>query len=199
ASVYRALFMGSVIPLNDHRLSGDAIIEHIAGALPPGAEASLMGMQNIKGTGLDFVYRWLSIDLVSGILSELEHSSGAQRAALLNQLLLHDNYGALDAQLALDGLQSRKLSDPHAGALPYDAVIDRLQAELRDNGPHGDRVDSLAERARTFIGNTFDFVDSILRRISAARIMKRLVQGELANADAAKEMRALVARAKTHI
>src|SRR5262249_43498657 len=60
-AAYRALWKETVVPMRDSSLTGDQILDVIARGVPPGVHASIMGVQNIKGTGLDFVYRWVSI------------------------------------------------------------------------------------------------------------------------------------------
>ena len=37
-----------------------------AAPAPPGVRVTVMGTQNIKGTGLDFVYRWLALAAALG-------------------------------------------------------------------------------------------------------------------------------------
>src|SRR5207253_3510855 len=93
ADAYRALFHEQVIPLYDASLTGDQVIDAIARAIPPGAHGSLIGIQNIKGTGLDFVYRWVSFGLVHRALEKLASPSADARAEALRELLAHDDYG----------------------------------------------------------------------------------------------------------
>ncbi|MBM3216126.1 HEAT repeat domain-containing protein [Candidatus Poribacteria bacterium] len=59
-----------VIP--DAGATGDQIIDRIARCSPPGFTVRIMGVQNIKGTGLDFAYRWLSLEKVHESLPKLE-------------------------------------------------------------------------------------------------------------------------------
>lgn len=101
----RALFAESLVPLHDSTLSGDAILDRIAAECPPGAQASIMGVQNIKGTGLDFVYRWVSVELVQRMLSGLVAKTEEAREQALTQLMIHDDYGKLDATLALAAVE----------------------------------------------------------------------------------------------
>src|SRR5205823_356969 len=63
ADAYRALFWETIVPLHDATLTGDQVIDRVARAIPPGAHGAIMGVQNIKGTGLDFIYRWVSLDV----------------------------------------------------------------------------------------------------------------------------------------
>ncbi|MCB1777625.1 MAG: HEAT repeat domain-containing protein, partial [Candidatus Competibacteraceae bacterium] len=51
-------FARKFIVIRDPHASGEQIIARIVNETPPGMTHRLMGMQNIKGPGLDFVYRW---------------------------------------------------------------------------------------------------------------------------------------------
>ncbi|MDH3376684.1 MAG: hypothetical protein OEQ39_06905 [Gammaproteobacteria bacterium] len=47
-----------LVVVDDPHTPGEQIIDRICRETPPGIRNRIMGMQNIKGTGLDFVYRW---------------------------------------------------------------------------------------------------------------------------------------------
>ncbi len=51
-------FERKLVTIRDPHASGDQIINRIVESTPPGLQNRIMGLQNIKGTGLDFVYRW---------------------------------------------------------------------------------------------------------------------------------------------
>ncbi len=59
--LFRERFWRMVVTIQDAQSSGDAIIAHIARSVAPGSDIQIMGTQNIKGTGLDFVYRWVEL------------------------------------------------------------------------------------------------------------------------------------------
>ncbi|HEY6009731.1 MAG TPA: hypothetical protein VIU40_15505, partial [Geobacteraceae bacterium] len=50
--------LSKIIVVEDYYASGNQIIDLIARHTPPGFLNRIMGIQNIKGTGLDFVYAW---------------------------------------------------------------------------------------------------------------------------------------------
>ena len=54
-------------PLIATTLGGCEIIELIGQLTPPGFLNRIMGIQNIKGTGLDFVYRWQAWQALRGM------------------------------------------------------------------------------------------------------------------------------------
>jgi len=58
-----------------------------------------MGLQSIKGTGLDFVYRWVSLDLVARALEKVRSPHAEERDAALRELLTHEDWGHIDARM----------------------------------------------------------------------------------------------------
>jgi poly-gamma-glutamate synthase PgsB/CapB len=197
ATSYRDLFMESLLPLYDPALSGDAIIDRIALAVPPGARASILGLQNIKGTGLDFAYRWTSIETVMRLLEGLRAPTREGREHALMQLMVHDDYGMIDAGLALRAVESaRAQAHEHAGA--YDAVVARLRGLVRDRGERiARRTDArTSDELRKAVGETFDFLDSVRRRRMARHVMNQLVRGRISHATAALLMRRILGRSK---
>jgi gamma-polyglutamate synthase len=191
-SVYTAIFEASLIPLHESALSGDQVIDRIAKAIPIGTEGSIMGLQNIKGTGLDFVYRWVGADTTCRALAKLTGPSEAERAAGLLELSVHGDWGLLDARHVRERL---KTSDPALTAgvaalqAKLDAVILEKQTALGKATKSGSGFSA-------FIGLTFDFLDAVRRTHMAGAVLDSLVSGHISHASAAKKMRAILARSK---
>jgi hypothetical protein len=197
AAAYRSIFLESLVVLDDPELSGDAIIDAVASAVPPGAEARILGVQNIKGTGLDFVYRWVSIDMVVRAIRHLESPSREHRERALTELLVHDDYGMIDAALARDAIDRAcaRYPDP---SLPYEAARDRVSAVAAErlgrlNSRH---APAFEDRVRKLVGETLDFADAVRRRRLSARVVDALAKGQISHATAAIRMRRIVARMK---
>jgi gamma-polyglutamate synthase len=197
-ATYRALFEESLVPIVDATTSGDAIIEAIALQVPPGAHAAIMGLQNIKGTGLDFVYRWVSLDMVERMLQGLHATAREQRERALTQLLVHDDYGMLDAATALAAVSAARARDPEASTLPYPPVITRLTEIVakRTALARTKHTRSLVDRGRQLIGETLDFLDAVRRRGLARHVLDALVEQRVSHATAAVRMREIMARSK---
>lgn len=68
---YRAAFMSTVEVLSDPATPGVDVIRRCAIQAPPGAPVHVIGMQNIKGTGLDFANRWVAIGRLHRLLEDL--------------------------------------------------------------------------------------------------------------------------------
>jgi poly-gamma-glutamate synthase PgsB/CapB len=200
AEVYRGIFEASLVPLHDANLTGDAILTRIADACPPGARITIHGVQNIKGTGLDFVYRWVSIGTVHAELERLEHTDPARRAEAVRALASHGDWGIVDAELALATVRARAASDPAGAEIGYEALATRLTATVRERaaritaGPA--KKKSAGEHVRAVVGTTFDSVDAMKRRALAKRVLDALLAGHISHATAAIRMRAILARSK---
>ncbi|MBI2392473.1 MAG: hypothetical protein HYV09_23010 [Deltaproteobacteria bacterium] len=198
ARTYRAIFAESIVSLEDPDLTGDQVLDRIARSVPPGAHARIMGAQNIKGTGLDFVYRWVSIDMVHKYLALLESPIVDKREEALRALSMHGDYGLLDARLALERIEQVRAHDPHAGTLPYDVATARLREVVaaRERKLVVRRGRSVSEVVRGAIGKTFDYLDATRRRRMASELLAALVSGRVSHAAAARKMREIVARTK---
>lgn len=194
-AAYEAMYMETIVPLYDSALSGDQIIDRIAKLVPEGAHAAIMGIQNIKGTGLDFVYRWVAVDRVARAVARLDAASPDARADGVRELVVHDDYGLLDAKMALEALP--RVSDP-ALASQVAALGPRLRAivEKRSAALTAARADTFGDKVRAFVGKTFDYMDSIRRQNMARRVVDDLVAGRISHPQAAIRMRDVVARAK---
>jgi CheY-like chemotaxis protein len=122
SAAYRAMFEATLVALHDPSLSGDAIIESVARAVAPGVHASVIGVQNIKGTGLDFVYRWVSMGRVSRLRDGLGSSIASDRREALRGLAAHDDYGIVDATIAREAVRRARQGDAELGLEAYEAV-----------------------------------------------------------------------------
>jgi hypothetical protein len=196
-SGYRALFEDLLVVVDDPGETGDQIIDRCARAVPPGTNASLMGIQNIKGTGLDFVYRWLALDQTSARLARLASDERATRITALRELDGFEDYGLVDAGIAL------------ATLTPYVATLRDEQEALHARRAL-ERVKTIHEqrsRALTMVSNEgvwsriaapleamLDPIDSMRRRRRATRVIDDLVAHRISHGRAAKEMRALYDR-----
>lgn len=68
------VFKSKWVVVEDYYSSGNQTIDIMLQNTPPGLTARLIGVQNIKGTGLDFIYRWQAWDVVHKHCETLCHS-----------------------------------------------------------------------------------------------------------------------------
>jgi hypothetical protein len=197
---FESSFLAKLYILPDSGSTGDQVIDFIARRLAPGLEWDLHGCQNIKGTGLDFVYRFTSYERVTSWLRELEEQPD-DRAMTLSSLQAHTDYGLFDATLAYDFAERAQASNelawqPHQVALK--ALCDRL-GPLRQEKAARLRTaqrQSLLMRLCGYIEPFVDHLDAIRRHRRSVHIMRQLVSGKMSQARAVETLRALTGRQK---
>lgn len=118
------LFSARLITVRDYYTKGNTLIRDIAMAAPPGLRIRCMGLQNIKGTGLDFVYRWQAWD---------------RHARLCERMLARQPDVALDAVRTLS-------ASPELGILEYERIA---QTIARARGSHVSQSDEYQACLRT--------------------------------------------------
>lgn len=199
-TLYRELFLERVATVERADTTGDGVIDFVARQVAPGHKARLMGCQNIKGTGLDFVYRWLSVDAVRTALVRLE-TDPSSRSETLSWILSRPDFGLLDCREALAKLRAIRADGApewaeHAALV--DAAIERLVRVERERLTKMtvSAKKALWERALQRVEPLVDHLDSVRRRHHATRIMGDLFEGRLGQGRAALLMRDLVAREK---
>ena len=193
---YTELFLELVDVVEDPATTGDQVVLRCALAVPPGVRALVMGTQNIKGTGLDFVYRWIALDVAQHDLSALASKDPETRSLALRRLASPDDPGLMDAGLVAARLAART---PGAGEAALQGRAQE-QAEAR----HAARRAALVQRARRGRGDALlgwlegwvDFLDGARRHHRAKQVMRDLVDQRISHARAARAMRELDARAK---
>ncbi|MBA3502549.1 MAG: poly-gamma-glutamate synthase PgsB [Myxococcota bacterium] len=194
---YHELFMDQLVVVEDQNESGDQIIDRCARAVPPGTRVSVMGIQNIKGTGLDFVYRWLALDTTMLRLARLDGEDREARLQSLRELDGFEDYGMVDS-----GIAAQALAAYAQRGLDDDELVYVQSALERVRSIHEDRKRALAQastkdvRARLISGieTLLDPLDSVRRRSRASAIMQDLIDHRISHGRAAKEMRALYDR-----
>ncbi len=195
-----ARFESKLAVLHDSDATGDQVIDFVARQLPPGLTLELLGCQNIKGTGLDFVYRFTSLGRVDHWLRLLDEQP-EDRGATLHQLLSHADYGLLDSKLALDAV-SAALEVPTADWEPHRATLERLKERLSEL--YQSKFQSLSVKRRRsalsvvlgWVEPFIDHLDAISRHKRAVRTMHELINGRIPQAVAVERLRELTARQK---
>ncbi|MFY0641075.1 MAG: hypothetical protein JXR16_08520 [Bermanella sp.] len=92
--------------VDDEHISGNALIQLMMNNTPIGLCNKMIGLQNIKGTGLDFVYRWQGWQKTHELCQKLNGSNTilAQNAAKALSGL--SDFGLLDHELVVSTCQS---------------------------------------------------------------------------------------------
>ena len=203
---YRVMFDDMLVVVEDPKTKGDAIVQACARCVPPGTHVRIMGTQNIKGTGLDFVYRWLAVDAVVTELKILRGPEDDGRLGALERLQAFADHGVMDL-----GLLHRYLRENEPRGQAERAPFDRLKAKVDPaytkkrapfeaatgpDAPGGKKKKTWVESAASWIEGWLDFLDGARRFHGSAAIMKDLVHGRVSHPRAAVLMREIYAREK---
>jgi poly-gamma-glutamate synthase PgsB/CapB len=205
--LYGALFRATLVVIDDPASTGDQIIDRLARTVPPGFRARVMGAQNIKGTGLDFAYRWLAYEktvIFANRLAAIAADSNAtttkpdaevEAGALLDTLTARDDLGVLDLSLALQAVDDAGTHAPHWPALvaARATLAGQLEARTQALGQSATRASSPARQAATRV---IDVFDGVRRRRKADRTLNALATGRLSQTIVAGIMRELIAQQK---
>ncbi len=199
-AAYRELFLDRITILWNTGATGDQVIDFVTNAVPPGHLGRVLGCQNIKGTGLDFVYRWLSIDRVHTALQKFE-TEPSSRQELLAWLGSYNDFGLLDARQALKALEEvRARKDPSFGSLDQMVlgVLTRLQqlVEEKQARLHAVGKADLLAKAAAIVEAAVDHLDSAQRSRLAGKVMQDLFASRVGHGKAALLLRDVTGRQK---
>lgn len=194
-------FERKLIVVSDYYASGNRIIQLIAEQTPPGFHNRIMGIQNIKGTGLDFVYRWQAWALCHAACTELRATDGASYRRGLAALSMFQEYGVLAEEHVRETLALARHS-PHGQLAMGQSQLSQIDSNLDHamslvRGQLGSaREQSRLERAILMLEGFIDAGDAIRRREVANQIYRDLVSQRISHARAAIELLKLTQQQK---
>ncbi len=79
-------FEQKFIVVYNYSATGNEIIDTIAKSVPPGIYNKIMALQNIKGTGLDFFYRWQAWENIYYLCQKIKAANDDQLEGALREL-----------------------------------------------------------------------------------------------------------------
>src|SRR5436190_1473034 len=103
-------FNTKLVVVEDYFASGNQIVEMIAQRTPPGFLNRVMGIQNIKGTGLDFVYRWQAWQACHQAAQPLRAEKLTLTQQAIAPLAAFQDYGVLCAEYVRETIERIKNS-----------------------------------------------------------------------------------------
>jgi poly-gamma-glutamate synthase PgsB/CapB len=196
-SLLRELALATIVPLWDASLTGDQVVDAIARACPPGFRVRIMGIQNIKGTGLDFAYRWVSLDRTARALARLADRKGAEAVGSARQIVEDEGCGVLDFALAEPAIRRAAEKDGQPYAQELATLADRARERLREKEAAlaGGTSRASAGWLRP-LERLLDVWDGLWRRRRADFVVEELLAGRVSHSGAAIELRELMKRQK---
>ncbi len=196
-------FNSKLIVVWDYYASGDEIIDLIARHTPPGFLNRIMGIQNIKGTGLDFVYRWLAWEACYKAAQPLRAEHVKLTPQLIAPLAAFNEYGVLCEEYVRDTITRLKNSGqnyPSHLLGELDRILERMDtamAEIRKKiNSGGSKKTGWFYKLLLRVEEFLDAGDAVRRRTQADRIYEDLVAERISRERAVAELQALTQRQK---
>ncbi len=194
-------FQRKLFTVEDYYATGNKVIEHICDETPPGFYNRIIGMQNIKGTGLDFVYRWQAWEACYRACEQLADSDSKIADKGLRALASFQEYGVVCEETVRDTVTQVKDS-----AI---AQNERYQAELKlitqnlDNALAKARSQMTVVQSNNKFSKIIEFLeafldagDAVKRRKKANRIYQDMAAERISHDRAVLELQALNKRQK---
>jgi len=123
-------FMRKIVVVHDYHATGDAVIDTICRETPPGITNRVMGIQNIKGTGLDFIYRWQAWDSCHTICSALRSGNPRETETAIRELAAFQEFGLLSEEHVRETLELVRNST-HMQRESYQAELQVIESNLK--------------------------------------------------------------------
>jgi hypothetical protein len=200
-------FARKLVVIERYDATGEEIIQRIVDDTPPGFLNRVMGVQNIKGTGLDFVYRFHAWDTCHQACELLETGDQQVRGPALQQLETLPEYGLLcqeRLQQTLD--QLRHASPPLLASqqVQVESIRRKLNESLEASRQLRQQPDQTEQTgthpwvnwAVTMLEQWMEVQDAVRRRRRADQIYSDLRWERISRRRAVEELRQLNKRQK---
>jgi hypothetical protein len=183
--------------------SGNQIIELIAQHTPPGFLNRIMGVQNIKGTGLDFVYRWQAWQACYNAAQPFRAEKLTLTPQALAPLAAFQDYGVLCTKYMRETIARLKNSEqrPPPQLLEeldkiqsrMESTVEAIQQKIKSGGvKKGGWFTTVLLRIEEFL----DAGDAVRRPSQADRIYEDLLTERISRDRAVGELQELTQRQK---
>jgi len=195
-------FRSKIVVLWDSHSTGDETITRIARELPPGLTTRIMGCQNIKGTGLDFAYRWVAWDSCVAACRDLTSGDANRMESGLRSLAQLPRFGVICHEHLQETLSTLRSNDALHNA-PLQSRIHEIEERL-DAESVSQKPERLADKPQKRwvavllrgLEGFLDAGDAIKRRREADRIYRDLMAERVSSRAAVAMLQALTKRQK---
>jgi poly-gamma-glutamate synthase PgsB/CapB len=195
-------FQSKLIVVEDYFATGDQLIEIITQHTPPGFLNRIMGIQNIKGTGLDFVYRWQAWQTCYSAAQPLRADKVVLTPQLTRALAEFQEYGVLCEEYVRDTVSRIKTSNVPQRKDMLDeldrilAHLDTAMAMIQQKMKGGSSQGSYFTKLIMVIEEFLDAGDAVRRRKLADQVYQDLIDERISRQRAVIELQALTQRQK---
>ena len=191
-------FMRKIVVVENYYATGDQIIDVLRQTTPPGYFNRIIGMQNIKGTGLDFVYRWQAWDSVYAACEMAESPDALIAAEGIQTLVSFQEYGIVAEErvrATVGRLRERAIEALDAN---LDLIIHSLEQQLSEvrQGMNVMRSGGTVSKLLGSVEAFLDAGDAVRRRKKTERIYRDMIDERISHERAARELKKLNSRQK---
>ena len=184
---------------------GEAVIQFVVNELPPGTLTKLMGMQNIKGTGLDFIYRFQAWDRCYHFCQKLKQRQLETCQEGLTELSNFRDYGLLtdtEVTATIEEFKTKAIAQNDRTQADCSHILSKQQEAMPQTQSDSDSSDNSSEKNKTlksfldFIEGFFDIGDAVKRRKKVDAIYQDLIHERITLETSAAEIRQINKRQK---
>jgi gamma-polyglutamate synthase len=177
---FSEIFFAKIKVLTDKNASGEEVIMELVSHLPRGLFARVMGLQNIKGTGLDFVYQWEKWSNLYKSCQLVIEGGSAQINKGSQQLLEYSYYGILSKEKIQSLVQKNGSEiDPTKLKAIKSILASQDSESLKTNTVRTTLVSKLKYKFLRCIASIFEVSRAIDRKLRAKKIYSKLICHEI--------------------
>lgn len=196
----RELFISKLVVVENALSTGDEVIARIAKSAPPGFFVRVMGMQNIKGTGLDFVYRWLALEKIVENSKYLKDKNERLRLEAIGFFTYFQEYGLITREPAIKALKEAlelPINQKPSIQQRLEAALNVAQTQVKTLASEKNKsslswLNKIFAQIETFLESS----DSKDRRNEANKVMADLMEKTISHERAAVLLRDITLRQK---
>jgi gamma-polyglutamate synthase len=193
-------FKSKFVSINNYYASGNEILKIISDSTPPNFNTKLMALQNIKGTGLDFFYRWQTWENFSTLCDNALSLDPKVSEDALTEISQYEEFDILYVDRLKKVISTLKENNKNSKIISL--LIKKIENKTENISYANYTSTEKKENNRMFsylvnsVENFLDPGDAIRRRKKSDRIYRNLTAGRISNTNAAKKLHDLTKRQK---
>lgn len=184
--------------VDNYYSTGNETLKIVIDTTVPGLHARVIGVQNIKGTGLDFIYRWQAWDRVYSFAKKLRESNNLSDVQLnARALATWQEYGILDREFIVATIEiARNRQICQQESIQADLTIVEKQLlfqleEIESSMAQGSIDSGIGYKLISAFEDFLDSGNAIKRRNRSQAIYKAMLDNVISMDRAAAELGAL--------
>ena len=194
------VYKAKLVIVSNYYATGNEVIKIIAESCPVNFNVKIMALQNIKGTGLDFFYRWQAWENFNEICDDLYSENIKTVEEALTNIAAFTELDILWLDKLKNSLNFLK-NNPEI-IKNYKNFIEKIDMLLNSTTLESYKSVKKNESGKLFkfimnsIENFLDPGDAVSRRKRADKIYSHLIAGRISSTKAIKELQYLTKRQK---